>query len=262
MMGRQKQALRMLNELQKEHKGEKLSKSVDKKSESLKNGKQNQLKIKLHLAKESALIAIGKGIKSEFLPNSKNIDLKTNIKSLVFKKARASLATSPEATHDLCSLILGYFPGDLASLQLKGEALAALKQNDEATRIWRELVSSGNAKISQKATELIAKNLAARAEIVSKTKSPKAALSFFIKQHFMLNLAPMLNQEISKILSKSERLRSEPLDPELEKHQLQLIFNTLVIEHLENHWRDKGLLFATAAVQKPGTIGKTAPTTG
>jgi len=258
MMGRQKEALRILDKLQKEGKGEKLSKSAEKKSENLKkNRKQDQLKLKSCLAKESELIAIGKGIRAEFLPKPKNIDSKTNIKSLVFKRARASLVKFPEATHDLCSLILGYFPSDLASLQLKGEALAALQQNDEATRIWRDLAHSGNAKISQKATELIAENLAARAEIISKTKSPKAALSFFIKEHFMLNLAPILNKKISKILSKAERLQSEPLGPELQKHQLQLIFNTLVIEHLENHWRHKGRLIATAAAQKPGTIRKT-----
>ena len=224
--------------------------------------KQDQLKLKSFLAKESELIAISRCIRTEFLPKPKNIDSKTNIKSLVFKQARASLVKLPEATHDLCSLILCYFPGDLASLRLKGEALAALKQNDEAIRIWRDLVHSGNAKISQKATELIADNLAARAKIISNKRSTKAALSFFIKQHLMLHLAPSLNKEISKILIKANKLPSESCDHELQKHQLQLILNTLVIEHLENHWRDKCRLTETAAAQKPGAIRKTAQKAG
>ena len=263
MLGRQKEALRILDKLQKESKGEKLSKSVEKKSENLKkNGKQNQLKLKSCLAKESELIAISKGIETEFLPKPKNIDSKTNIKSLVFKQARISLARSPEATHDLCSLILGYFPGDLASLHLKGEALAALKQDDKANRVWRNLVHSSNTKISQKATELIADNLATRAAIISAKRSPKAAISFFIKQHLNLHLVPSLNKETSKILKKAKRLQRESFDHELQNYQLQLIFNTLVIEHLEIHWRDKVRLTDTAAAQKPGTIRKTGPKAG
>ena len=263
MMGRQNEALCILDKLKKENKGEKLSKSIDKRVENLRKSlKQNQLKLKFYLAKESKLIAITKDPKTKFSPELKNIDSKTNVKTLVFKQARASLARSPEATHDLCSLILGYFPGDLASLQLKGEALAALKQDDEATRIWRDLVHSSNAKISQKATELIADNLAARAAIISSKRSPKAALSFFIKKHLSLRLAPSLNKETSKILKKAKRLQRKSFDHELQKHQLQLIFNTLVIEHLEIHWRDKGRLTDTAAAQKPGTIRKTGPKAG
>ena len=263
MMGRQNEALRLLDELKKESKGEKLLNSIEKKTVELKNGqKQIQLKSKIYLAKQSALMAINYGVKEKFLPESKNISPKTNIKSLVFKQARASLDKIPEATLALCSSILDYAPGDLASLQLKGEALAALKQSDEAIKIWSNLTSSKNAKISQKAAESITGNLTARAQSISSRKSPKAALSFFIQQHFILNLAPSLNREMSKILKKANRFNSESIDSELEKQQLQLMFNTLVIEYLENQWRTQSRLNATGGDQKPGAIRKTASKAG
>ena len=67
---------------------------------------------------------------------------------------------------------------------------------------------------------------------------------------------------MSKILRKAKRIKADSLDPELQKHQLHLLFNTLVIEHLENHWRGKGRLTDTAAAQNPGSIRKTAPKAG
>lgn len=263
MMGRRKEALRILAKLKREAKGEKLSRAIDKKSEALKNNtKQNPLKAKEYLANESKLIIVARGIKIEFPAEQKNIDPKDNIKSLIFKQARTSIASSPDTTHDLCSLILDYFPDDLACLQLKGESLASLKQSDEAIRIWGNLVHSSNKNFSQKASELIADELAAQAAVISAKKSPSAALSFFIKQHIALNLAPILNKEMSKILRKAKRIKADSLDPELQKHQLHLLFNTLVIEHLENHWRGKGRLTDTAAAQNPGSIRKTAPKAG
>ena len=261
MMGQRKKALSLLEELKKDRTGEKLTKSIQKNIDEIKkNSKQNQLKSKACLAKQSVLAAKAKKLDFQ-LPEK--INERTNIKALVFKQARACLGDNPQACLSLVDSILDYFPGDLASLQLKGEALAELKQNDEAIQIWKELTHSKTEKIAKKARSLISLVLTQEAGPVSANRPPKAVISSLIEQHLKYKLTPELNKEISEILLKIEPINSDSLVPELRQHQLQLLLNTLTIEFLETHLREQGRLNpAAAAAQKPGTIRKTGPKAG
>ena len=263
MMGQQAKALSMLNALKAECKGEKITNSINKNIKEIKkNPKQDPIELKKRLAKQSIMVAKSNSLKAVFPQEIQKIDSKTNVKSLVFKQARACLITNPQATLDLCISILDYFPRDLASLQLKGEALAALSRSQEAIQAWKGLTQSENKKVAQRASDSIAQHFTGKAKLINSKKSPKAALASFIQQHFKHNLTPTLNKEIAKILRQLEPAPSDLTDPELRKHQLQLRFNTLVIECLERQWRNQGRLDPSATVQKPGAISKTAPKAG
>ena len=259
MMGQKSAALDILRNLKKTAKGLKLTNSINQSIEDIKkNAKHHQSKSKFYLAKQAKLIARTSDLDPEFIPEPRNVDNKTHIKFLVFRKARSVLEEKPKASLYLVDSILDYFQGDLAALQLKGEALAALRRNEEAIQIWKNLAHSKDENISNKARELISQNLSQRAKQISANKPPKAALFFFIKEHLKLNLAPTVNDEVEKILTQIEPSNPDSSDPELQRHRLKLLFNTLVIECFETQLRDRGRLDASATAQKPGTISKTA----
>ena len=212
--------------------------------------------------KQSIAVAKANSLETAYLPNPNQATGNTNNKSLVFKEARISLERNPKACLGLTNSILDYFEDDLAALLLKGEALAALNQDDKAIQVWKELTHSQNEKINQKASQLITESLVKRAKTISKKKSPKTALFFLVEEHLTNNIIPILNEDIKALLKQLESMDTESIDPELQSHQLQLQFNTLVIECLERQRRDQGRLDPSATAQKPGAIRKTAPKAG
>ena len=263
MLGQQAKALTILNDLKKVNKGEKITNSINNNIQEIKeNPKHFQAKKHIFLAKQARSIANGSGLKIRFIPEIKNVKPNAKIKPLIFNEARSALDINPQASLYLVDSILDYFPSDLASLQLKGEALFALKQTDEAIRIWKDLTNSKNENTAKKAAELITLILTQKTESINAKKSPKAAISFFIQQHLKHNLAPILNKDVEKILLQLVPPNTDMSDPELQQHQLQLQFNTLVIEHLETQLHEKGRLDASAAAQRPGAIRKTAREAG
>ena len=263
MLGQQVKALKLLNDLKKGNKGEKITNSINNNIEEIKEKpKRFQAKTNIFLAKQARSIANGNDLKARFIPETKRIKSNTKIKSLIFNEARSALNINPQASLYLVDSILDYFPGDLASLQLKGEALFALKQTDEAIQIWKDLTDSKNENIAKKAAELISSTFTQKTKSINIKKSPKAAVSFFIQQHLKNNLVPILNKDVKKILLQLVPPNTDISDPELQQHQLQLQFNTLVIEHLETQLHEKGRLDASAAAQRPGAIRKTAREAG
>ena len=138
----------------------------------------------------------------------------------------------------------------------QGESLAALKKDNEARRIWGDLCLSENKNIAKKACRLISKSLSEKALQISSTKSPKEAITFFIRAHLRLNLAPTLNKTVIKILEQLDSSKADFSNPDLKKHQLQLIFNTEVIECLEARLQNKGRLSAITPTQKFGSNRK------
>ena len=65
-----------------------------------------------------------------------------------------------------------------------------------------------------------------------------------------------------KILGQIKTPADSFTDPELHKHEMQLEYNTLVMEYLEKKWRKQGRLDVGVQAQKPGTIRKTDPKAG
>ena len=195
---------------------------------------------------------------------SEDIIAKTEpeIKSLIFKEAISCLDESPETSLWLANSILDYYPGDGASIQLKGESLAALEREREAIQSWKKLTDSENKEIATKASESISKTLTKMALHTNLSSSPVEAISFFIREHLELKLPPKFNNGLKAILEQLEPSNTDFSDPELEQQQLQLVFNTLVIECLEAQLQKQGRLNATSTDQKPDGISKTAPEVG
>ena len=263
MMGQQSQALIILNELNAQHEGEKLRNAIKENIEDIKKrAKHYQLRAKFYLVKQSRLSAQKNELNLQFIPETNQVSQKAKIKALVFKEARSCLNQHPEACLGLTNTLLDYFPNDLAALLLKGEALDALHHREEAITIWKELARSKNEKMALKASELIAETLLQKTKSISENKSPKAAILFFIREHLKYQLNPTLNDGVREILKQLESMDTESTDPELQSHQLQLQFNTLLIECFERQRRNQGRLDPGSTAQKPGSIRKTAPKAG
>ena len=263
MMGQQKKALGLLGHLKKTSKSEQLINSIDKNINWIKsNPKPNKSKLNLYLAKQARSIAASNKLDQTFLPNDKEISEKTRVKFLIFRKARATLTQNPQACLFLVDSILDYFQGDLAALLIKGEALAALKKNDKALRIWKDLAHSKEENIANKASDLISQFCFKESLLISAKDSPKQVLLLFIEQHLKLGISPILSKDIKTILQKVEPLNTQFSDPDLLQTRLELMFNTHIIECLEARFCELNRLSAPSAALKPGSISKTAPKAG
>ena len=258
MMGRRKEALRILKSLQKKNKGEKISNSIASNIKKIeKRDSQSHMKIRQYMIKEAGLISLNNNSESEFPAEITKTISKTNVKSFVFRRARTCLNKDPLATLSFCDLLLDYFPGDLACLQLKGEAFSALSRGNEAIAIWKELAHSSNKKVALKASELISESFSEEMNLINSTQSPKSALEFFIQQHLKLNLVPTLTKDSAKILRQIQSPNINPDEPEIASQQLQMLLNSIVIRKIETYFCKEESLNAAAPAQKPGTIRKT-----
>ena len=251
MMGQSEKALEMLNDLKKTNAGEKISNSIQENIIAIKReAKDAQVKTNIYLTKQALALAKGNNLKTLFIPSVKSLNQKTNAKTLVFKEARASLAKNPQACLALTDSILDYFQGDLAALQLKGEALSALKDEKKAIEIWKELANSKNQDISQKAKALIRINITKRVELSSKTTSSDAAVSLYVKEHIKHKIVPTLNEDICKILKKINPEQIGASQPELQRQKFELILNRKLIEQLEAQHNKQKPLKKSAQSQK------------
>lgn len=258
MMGQQLTAKQILSNLKKSTKKEKLTHSINKNIADIdKNQNRHQSKLNLYLAKQLRSISTTSTFSANFLPEDKEIDSQTKIKSLAFSKGRAILAENPKGCLYIASSILDFYQGDLAALLLQSEALAALQKYDKAIHICIKLANSEQENIAKKASELISQIFSRKAKQISAKESPKAALTFFIQQHLNHGITPTMVSGIKKILQQLEPAETNFSNPELEHHQLQLLFNTQLIDCLEAQLHQQGRLNATSSAQKPGAISKT-----
>lgn len=263
MMGQQQAAQQILEELKKSSKERKLTNSINKNIADFKrNHKHVQSKLDFYLAKQLRSTSSKNNFDATFLPEDKEINSQAKIKPLAFRKARSIFTENPKGCLHLVSSILGYYQGDRAALLLQGEALAALNKIDEAVHIWGDLARSQDDEIAQKASELISQTFTEKAKQVSAKNSPKAALLFFIQQHLIHGVTPTINKDIKEILQQLEPSEINFSDPELENHNLQLLFNTHLVECLKARLRDQSRLDASATAQQTGAIRKTAQKAG
>ena len=260
MMGRQNEALKILEELKKVNKGEKITKSINM---AIKNAQKNnknyrQTILNFHLAMHIKAICINQQINTKFIPGTETINAQSKVKSLIYKEAVSAISENPDLSLTFLNAILDYFPNDGAALQLKGEALAALKKCDQAIQIWSIIAHSDNKEAAQIASESISKLLSIKAKKISSSQSPQKAINFYIAKHLKLHLTPSPTKRLKSILGQIEPLNEDFLDQELREHQLQLQFNTLLIEYLETQLRERGRLNAGATALKSGAIRNTS----
>ena len=262
-MGRQAIALKLLKDLEATTKKEKLSQSIKRNIEAIqKPPRDYRLRVKLSLAKQVIIAAERNGISTNFIPPSNKIDSKTGIRRMILVKAREVFIENPKASLDFADSVLDYYQGDLDGLMLKSEALYALRKPAQAMEICTKLAGSDNENIAEKASGLVSQLLSRRARKISKKSSPEEAIAFFIKEHIKLKLVPRLNKGVNKILQQLDAFNGTFQDPELERHQLQLLLNTHLIECLEDQLRKQGRLGGTPTAQIPAAISKTAPKSG
>ena len=262
-MGQRAKALSILRELQAESQGEELITSISKTIRFIKNNpKQDPRKIDAYLSKESMQIIKSSDLNTTFLSELEKAGPEANVKILILKQARSTCKKNSQETINLCNLVLDYIPGDNKSLQLKGEALARLGRDSEAVEIWKDLKKANNKKAANKVFDLISQNICSKAHLISSKKSPKAAITYYIKENLRHKITPTLNKQISKIMMDLNKEVDDFISPELQKHQLQLLFNTIVIDYIEGQMRKQGRLDDSSKAQKPDTIGKTASKAG
>ena len=263
MLGQQKTALGLLGHLKKTSKSKQLINSINQNIHWINsNSKLHKSKSNLYLAVQARSIAASNKLDTTFLPDDTEIGPKTRVKFLIFRKARATLVENPQACLYLVDSILDYSQGDLAALLLKGEALAALQEIDEALEIWRELTRSKDENIANKASELIGQLFSQEALAISASETPKKAILFFIKQHLDRNVVPTTNKEINTILQRLAPTDTQSSDIEIQQHQLQLMLNAHILEYLEARFRQRNRPATSSPAQKPGAISKTAPKAG
>ena len=186
----------------------------------------------------------------------------SKVKSLTFDQALKSLENNPQKTLILANAILDFVPSDGASLQLKGQALAALNQSDKAIQTWKILVNSNNEKVSQKASKSISKTLSLRAKYLSTQHSPEEGVRFYVDQHLNLKLTPVLNSVICEVLNEFNPRSQNSMNSKLYIHELQLQLNTIILQRLEHKLRREGRLNLEAPAQNLAMIRKTAPKAG
>ena len=262
MMGQHLTALGLLDQLSQSVKNPEIKKQIQECKIIINtNSNYHDSRKSYCLLKEINLALKSSSIENHRIPEDPGSRTDSEVKSLIYEQARDSLNKSPEITLILLNSILAYYPADNASIQLKGEALAFLKRDDEAIQTWKNLVHSENNEIAQKAMRSISRSITQIALHKNTFKSPAKALSFYIKEHLKIELSPTYNEYLKEIL---QRLESDIQfsDPEIEQQQLQLVFNTKVIEHLEAQLSEQARLNIKTTSQQPGAISKTASKAG
>ena len=251
LMGQQAKAIKLLGDLNSTIKNPKLKALIIKSIEEIKNNPTfGQSKLNYLLVKQAKLAAKSNSSKTKYLPELKLVDADLNVKKLIFQESRGALVEgNPKASLDIISTILDYDSVNLAALQLKGEALYALSDHNEAINVWGPLIDSGNEEISQTASMLVRKTLVEQAVVICNTKTPKIAIQFLIKQFFAYHIPPNLDPSIQQILVHVDHTEPGFIDPDLRQHQLQLLFNTEVIECLESQLRKQARFGVNSADQ-------------
>ena len=263
MFGQHKKALEILTSLEQEIKNPSIKNTIKESITSLeKSASHHEAKKSIYLIKQSRVLAISSGIEVKYIPDEFNTSSELEVKSLIFSEAINCVKSNPKACLRIVNSILDYFPGDGASMQLQGEALAELKKDKEAIKVWAKLAHSEHVETAEKARQSISQLLAQKALLISAEQSPWEALSAFIDEHLKINLAPTFNELITPILNQSEPESEALFDPELEQHQLQLQFNTIVIQRLEAQLIKQSNSKNCSPTQNPDSISKTTPEAG
>ena len=250
MMGQHSTALELLETLSREIKNPDIKDQINKCRHKLNTDADYYNSKKLfYLAKQSILAMRYSGIEIKFIPEDLNAHAEQETRSLIFREASDCLDENPETSLWIANSILDYYPGDGASLQLKGEALAELNRSQEALKAWEKLIHSAHKETAKRASMSTSKMLTSMALHTSTFNSPAEAISFYIREHLKRKLAPTFNNELKPVLEQLEPSNTDYSDPELEQQQLQLVFNTLVIEQLEAQLSEQGHMNITTTGQ-------------
>ena len=236
MMGQRSKALNLLGELKETVTGEKIKDSINKQIKDIKSDSESRLSKKFfYLQRQAKAVANNIQHKMQFADDDKTLLNSSEVKSLIYKEAITCFKSNPDISLTFVNTILDYFPNDGASIQLKGEALFSLGRFDEAVQTWAKLLDSDNEEISHKASISISNCLGKEANLISIKKSKKEAILFYIKNLLKYNLDPLPNSKILKILEELSPESNIKDNPELQQHQAQLTFDSLLLECIRTY---------------------------
>ena len=171
------------------------------------------------------------GIQS-FSKKIKIIDSKA--KNLVIQEIKAALNTGKhKIALGMIDIIFEFYDHSPIALQLKAKALFDSDQFDSAIEILKPLLASKNSAVSTKALKLARKEITGKANQLNEHQTADEAIAFFIDKHLQFGIAPEFNDQIGSILTTSPIGDSTIEDRELRQQELQLQFNSALIDHLE-----------------------------
>ena len=250
MMGQHSTALELLEKLSGEIKNQNIKDQINKSRDKIDADADYYYSKKLfYLTKQTKLAMRYSNTEIKYIPEDLDAHTEQETRSLIFREAADCLGDHPEISLRLANSILDYYPGDGASLQLKGDALAELNRGHEALRAWEQLIHSAHKETANRASTSISKMLTHMALHTSTFYSPAEAISLYIREHLNRKLAPIFNNELKPVLEQLVPSNTDYSDPELEQQQLQLVFNTQVIEQLEAQLSEQGHMNITTTGQ-------------
>ena len=162
------------------------------------------------------------------------------IRPLLNKEALTALKSNrPKLCIRLINAYFSYYSSNLHAELLKAEANYSLNKKEEALKGLKIFSTQKDNKFYQKASTLCQKIIAEKANATCKNANPEEAIKFYVSELSTLNITPTYHEGLGEILSKLEPMDELSIYPELQKHELRLRFNSVLINILEKKMQQK-----------------------
>ena len=237
--GNLQDAKAILNNLLKNENTPKLKRGIQKSLQDLDaEQKQYSKNRSRHLLLRCSNYALANNWKPQHLPKPGAKKAKTSdpeAKKLTIKEIKSIVdAGKSKVALGMIDILFEFYNHAPQALQLKAKTLLDSNQIDSAIEALQPLLTSQKYSDATKALLKLARNgITEKAKQLSEQQTADEAISFFINKHLQHGIAPEFNDQIGSILSKSSNEDTAIGDRELRQQELQLQFNSALIDHLE-----------------------------
>lgn len=236
--GNLQDAKAILNNLLKNENTPKLKRGIQKSLQDLDaEQKQYSKNRSRHLLLRCSNYALANNWKPQHLPKPGAIKAKTSdseAKKLTIQEIKSIMdAGKNKVALGMIDILFEFYNHAPQALQLKAKTLLDSNQIDSAIKALQPLLTSQNSSYATKALKLARHGITEKAKQLSEQQTADEAISFFINKHLQHGIAPEFNDQIGSILSKSSNEDTAIGDRELRQQELQLQFNSALIDHLE-----------------------------
>lgn len=236
--GNLQDAKTILNNLLKNENNPKLKRGIQKSLKDLiTEQKQYSKNRSRHLLLRCSNYALANNWKPQHLPKPGAKKAKTSdseAKKLAIKEIESIVDTGKtKVALGMIDILFEFYNHAPQALQLKAKTLLDSNQIDSAIEALQPLLTSQNPLNATKALKLARNGITEKSKQLSEQQTTDEAISFFINKHLQHGIAPEFNDQIGSILSKSSIEDTAIGDRELRQQELQLQFNSTLIDHLE-----------------------------
>ena len=236
--GNLQDAKAILNNLLKNENAPKLKQGIQKSLQDLDaEQKQYSKNRSRHLLLHCSNYALANNWKPQHLPTpgaKKAKIANSEVKKLAIQEIKSIVnAGKTKVALGMIDILFEFYNHAPQALQLKAKTLLDSNQIDSAIEALQPLLTSQNSSDATKALKLARKGITEKAKQLSEQQTADQAISFFINKHLQHGIAPEFNDQIGSILSKSSNEDTAIGDRELRQQELQLQFNSALIDHLE-----------------------------